>query len=115
MSNVNRHERRRRETADRILAAAAELFGEQGVQATKVADICERADVAQQTFFNHFPAKQDVVGELARRGHDLFLAVVEGARREGRDCSRLRSAAAPERRFPCPIRSRSPTCSPSSC
>jgi len=85
LSNSTRRERRRRETADRILAAAAELFGEQGVQATKVMDICERADVAQQTFFNHFPAKQDVVRELTRRGQDFFLAAVEDARREGRD------------------------------
>lgn len=86
MSTVKtRHERRRRETADRILEAAAHLFGARGVQATSVADICARADVAHQTFFNHFPSKQDVVREIARRGLDLLLAAIESARREGRD------------------------------
>jgi AcrR family transcriptional regulator len=83
MSTLTRYDRRRRETADRIVAAAAELFGEHGVRATKVADICARADVAQQTFFNHFPAKQDLVRELVRRGHDFFMAAVEAACREG--------------------------------
>jgi len=82
MSTLTRYDRQRRETTDRIVAAAAELFGEQGIQATKVADICARADVAQQTFFNHFPAKQDVVRELVRRGYDFFLTAVEAACRE---------------------------------
>ena len=45
---LSRYERRRRETRGRILAAAGELFGQQGVEKTTVLDICERADVAQQ-------------------------------------------------------------------
>jgi AcrR family transcriptional regulator len=81
---VSRSERRRQETADRITEAAARLFGERGVAATTVADICERADVARQTFFNHFASKQDLVEELGRRGHDFFLEALETARREGK-------------------------------
>ena len=81
---LNRYQRRRQETADRILEAAAALFAERGVEATKVADICERADVAHQTFFNHYPTKQDVVREIARSGHDFFVAAIEAATREGR-------------------------------
>jgi AcrR family transcriptional regulator len=80
----SRHERRRRATADRILEAAAALFGERGVEATTVADVCARADVAHQTFFNHFPSKRDLVREIARIGHDFFLAAVEAAAREGK-------------------------------
>ena len=76
---TNRHERRRRETADRIAEAAAALFGERGVEATTVADVCERADVARQTFFNHFGSKQELVRGLARRGHDFFVEAVEAA------------------------------------
>ena len=53
----NRLDRRKQETRARILEAAVELFGEVGFEATKVADVCERADVARQTFFNHFPSK----------------------------------------------------------
>jgi AcrR family transcriptional regulator len=79
-----RRQRRRRETADRIVAAASSLFGERGVEATKVADICERADIAHQTFFNHFATKQDLVREIARIGHDYFVAAIQGALRQGR-------------------------------
>jgi AcrR family transcriptional regulator len=77
--------RRRRETADRILDAAASLFAERGVAATTVTEICERADVARQTFFNHFATKQDLAREMALRGHEFFLEAAETARREGRD------------------------------
>lgn len=81
----SRAERRRRETADRIVEAAATLFAESGIAATTVTGICERADVARQTFFNHFPSKLDLVHELALRGHAFFLETLEEARREGTD------------------------------
>ena len=80
---ASRSERRRQETADRIAEAAARLFGERGFAATTVSEICERADVARQTFFNHFATKQEVAQELARRGHDFFLEKLEAAQREG--------------------------------
>jgi AcrR family transcriptional regulator len=76
-SSTTRHDRRRQATADRIVEAAGALFGERGVEATKVSDICERADVAHQTFFNHFPTKQDLVRELVRRGHDFLIDAIE--------------------------------------
>jgi AcrR family transcriptional regulator len=81
---LSRRQRRRQETADRIVEAASALFGERGVEATKVADICESADVAHQTFFNHFPTKQDLVRELVQRGHAFVQAAIETAIREGR-------------------------------
>jgi AcrR family transcriptional regulator len=80
-----RQSRRRRETADRIAEAAASLFAEQGVTATTVSQVCERAGVARQTFFNHFATKQDLTRELAQRGHRFFLETLESAQREGRD------------------------------
>ena len=84
MSNaLTRHDRRRLKTRNCILQAAAELFGQQGLHATKVATICAEADVAQQTFFNHFPSKADLVRELALRGHDFLLETIEKAHREG--------------------------------
>jgi AcrR family transcriptional regulator len=79
---INRHERRRRETADRIVEAAGSLFAERGFVATTVTDICERADVARQTFFNHFATKQDLVRELSVLGRAFALEALETARRE---------------------------------
>jgi AcrR family transcriptional regulator len=81
---TTRRERRQLETRQRILTAAAELFGEQGVQATKVSDICASADIAHQTFFNHFRSKADLVRELVTAGCDFVAAAAFEAQREGK-------------------------------
>src|SRR5215470_11857943 len=78
-----RIDRRKSETRARILEAAVELFGEVGFDATKVADVCERADVARQTFFNHFPTKGDLLAELYRRGGDFISATLDSAYERG--------------------------------
>lgn len=80
-----RRERRKLEVRRRMLDAAESLFEDRGVQATTVADICERADVAHKTFFNHFPAKQDLVRALAAASMEVLLEEIEGARREGKN------------------------------
>lgn len=64
---VNRIDRRKQEVRERILGAAFELFLLQGVTATTIEDICAKADVANRTFFNHFPTRQDMVRALAER------------------------------------------------
>ena len=76
---LSRYDRRRLETRGRILAAAGELFGQQGVEKTTVLDICEQADVAQQTFFNHFPSKADLLLEMARMGREFLIASIDTA------------------------------------
>ena len=65
-----------------MVDAAAELFEEQGYQATTVAEICERADVATKTFFNHFPTKQHLIRELAHQAIEGFLIDIESLRSE---------------------------------
>ena len=64
---MNRTERRKREVKENILAAAFDLFLAQGLAATTIEDICERADVANRTFFNHFATRQDMMRALAER------------------------------------------------
>jgi AcrR family transcriptional regulator len=83
LESPSRRERRKLEVRTRILEAAAALFGDQGFHATKVSEICERADVAHKTFFNHFPTKQHVVRELASYGIEQLLVDIETARKEG--------------------------------
>ncbi|MDT5276655.1 MAG: hypothetical protein QOG95_3587 [Mycobacterium sp.] len=72
---MNRVDRRKREINDRILQAAYDLFLDQGVQATTIEGICERADVANRTFFNHFANRRAMLAALAHRRltdvHDL--------------------------------------------
>ncbi|MGW4476527.1 TetR/AcrR family transcriptional regulator [Nonomuraea sp. NPDC004354] len=57
----SRHERRRRQTRERIATTALALFSERGYDAVTIADVAEAADVAKQTVVNHFPAKEDLL------------------------------------------------------
>lgn len=58
---AGRRERRKQETAERIAAVAAGLFASRGFEQVAVTDVAEAADVAPQTVYNHFPAKEDLV------------------------------------------------------
>jgi len=59
-----RRERKKRELRARIYEAARQLFLEHGFEATTVEQIAAAADVAQATFFNYFPSKSAVLGEM---------------------------------------------------
>jgi AcrR family transcriptional regulator len=80
---VNRLERRKLEVKEKILSAAFDLFLSQGVAATTIEEICERADVANRTFFNHFGTRQDMIRALAERRlvnlHDVVFARADEA------------------------------------
>jgi AcrR family transcriptional regulator len=54
-------ERRRQETRERIVDAAAELFAEHGFDSVSVMQIAKRAGVVEKTVFNHFPVKEGLV------------------------------------------------------
>jgi len=79
---LGRRERRKREVHERILDAAVALFDAHGVEETKVDDICTRADVAQKTFFNHFPSKRHLFGEIAESFTENLCVLVEEARKQ---------------------------------
>lgn len=60
-TSVNRRERRRAETRERLYRAALDLFASRGFLETTVEDITEAADVGKGTFFNYFPTKEHVL------------------------------------------------------
>jgi AcrR family transcriptional regulator len=81
---------------DELARAALELCAEQGVQATRVADVAERAGVTVGTIYRYFASKDELVDAalaLARppvRAHELadrpgaaLPALAEAARRWG--------------------------------
>jgi AcrR family transcriptional regulator len=77
----SRRERRRRALHRRILEVARELFSQHGYAETRVAEVCERADIAQKTFFNHFPSKLDLLREIAHAGIEELMLAIEDIRK----------------------------------
>jgi AcrR family transcriptional regulator len=80
---TSRRERRVREVHDRIVNAAMERFTAHGVESVKVDEICHAADIAQKTFFNHFPTKQHLLREIAEGFLQALQALLVTARSEG--------------------------------
>jgi len=64
---------------DHLMAAAAELFIAEGIAATTVNDIVDRAGVAKGTFYHYFATKEDVVVALRERFSRDFTAEVAEA------------------------------------
>jgi AcrR family transcriptional regulator len=87
---MGRRERRKHEVRARIFAAARELFGKQGFQATTVDEIAAVADVAPATFFNHFQSKQAILSLMtAEVVEHLHAITVESLDQPGTPMARL--------------------------
>lgn len=70
-------ERKRRQTRERIANVALALFLERGFEATTIDEIAAAADVSKRSFFDYFPAKEDVVSAWQDRfGERLTEAVL---------------------------------------
>lgn len=78
-----RVERRIEEFKSRVIRAAAELFAAQGMEATKLDDIAEAADVAKRTLSNHFATKAEIVDAVAEGAVSHMVSLVDSARTEG--------------------------------
>jgi AcrR family transcriptional regulator len=77
-----------------ILAAAAALFGERGVEGSATAEIAKRAGVTERTLFRYFPSKSDLVRRvlspvilrtILMREWQPFAALRDGAGASGED------------------------------
>jgi AcrR family transcriptional regulator len=66
-SPTNRFEQRRQRNRAALLEAAIELFQQQGIRATKLEEICARADVSARTFFNHFETREHLYQAIAHQ------------------------------------------------
>jgi AcrR family transcriptional regulator len=58
---ISRRERKKRDTRRRILDAAMRLMVDKSYDDVRIEDICTAADVANATFFLHFPNKSALV------------------------------------------------------
>jgi AcrR family transcriptional regulator len=72
---MSRRERKKRDTRRRILDAALQLMADRPYDEVRIEDICVAADVANATFFLHFPNKsalalaynEDVASKVAEQ------------------------------------------------
>jgi AcrR family transcriptional regulator len=86
-----------RPPAQRLLAAAEELFGERSYNRTAVADICARAGMATGSFYAYFGSKAEIFAAVVRTiNADLRTAMkaalekAEGGQRtRERECFRV--------------------------
>ena len=60
ITKSSRRERKKRETRERIVGAALELFTKNGIDST-IDDIALAADVGKGTIYNYFRTKEDIV------------------------------------------------------
>ncbi len=85
---MGRRERKKAQTRDKIFEAAMTLFADSGYDSVTIEQICDEADVANGTFFLHFPTKAAVLDELNVRLSDTLLTELQG--QEGSAADKLR-------------------------
>jgi len=71
-------ERRKIRTRRALVESALRLFAEQGYERTTLAQICERAEIGERTFFNYFDGKDELVFFDDERRIELALDLVAG-------------------------------------
>lgn len=74
---ANRTDRRRERTRSAIIDAATTLFAEHGLRATSIQDICGAADIAERTFFNHFPTRDHLYEAIADHRIEGLTEVID--------------------------------------
>jgi AcrR family transcriptional regulator len=70
---------RSRRTKAALVEAAERLWGEQGVDAVTVAQLCREAGVSKGLFYFYFAAKEDLLVELLLADADEVAVAVDGS------------------------------------
>ncbi len=68
--------RRRENTRTRLMDAAAQMFAEEGIDASSVEAICERAGFTRGAFYSNFASKEELFLALCERSADTTLSAV---------------------------------------
>jgi AcrR family transcriptional regulator len=86
----------RLERRQKILAAAAELFGENPYDSVQMRDVAARAEVGKPTLYRYFPSKEELFLEVFKSGLDRLdsevAAILKDRDQPGRSLERLLQA-----------------------
>lgn len=94
----------RDETRRRLLFGAATVFGEKGIGAATIEDICAEAGFSRGAFYSNFDSKDELVLALLNFNLDENTAELETARDEMNDTGAfIRSLDSGERPRPSPL------------
>lgn len=70
---------RRRQTRERLVTAATELFAEKSVEATSVEELCERAGFTRGAFYSNFESKEELCLEIVQERGELLIETTRRA------------------------------------
>ena len=76
--------RRTERVRQEVAAAAEDLFAKRGYDDTTVEDIAEAAEISPRTFYRLYPAKADVVVDMAQTRFGDFVAALADVPRTSR-------------------------------
>jgi AcrR family transcriptional regulator len=86
----------RNERRQKILAAAAELFGANPYDSVQMRDVAARAEVGKPTLYRYFPSKEELFLEVFKSGLDRLdsevAAILKDRDQPGRSLERLLQA-----------------------
>jgi AcrR family transcriptional regulator len=73
---IGLRERKKRQMREQLADIAARLFAERGYDAVSVTEVARAAGVSDQTVFNYFPTKPELVLDRAEEFRELYRATV---------------------------------------
>ena len=76
MASIGLRELKKARTRQLIADTAARLFAERGYEHVAVADVARAAEVAEQTVYNYFPAKEQLVTDREEQVQDQLCELV---------------------------------------
>jgi AcrR family transcriptional regulator len=81
-ASVDRHARRRAATRAKLIDAARTTFARRGVEATRINEITEEADVGFGSFYNYFESKEAIVAAVVEEAATQAAEAIDAATKD---------------------------------
>ena len=93
MSGTGLRERKKALTRQLIADTAARLFAERGYENVAVGDVAREADVAEQTVYNYFPTKEQLVTDREQEIQEKLSLLIRSRARGSTPAAAIREFA----------------------